>query len=131
MKTSTFQFTDPKIVQLKYNKNDDFDLKEKKVKLKNNFSVNTKDVSYEDMNAIVTLITEVGEESSDQPFYLSIEVSAKFHSNEKISDDEFDKYLNINAPALLLSYSRPIISLITAQAGFPAIHLPFVNFTED
>ncbi|MCD7996351.1 MAG: protein-export chaperone SecB [Clostridiales bacterium] len=131
MRTSTFQFTNPKIVQLKYSINDDFDSKEEKVQLNNNFSVSIKDTSYEDMHATVSLKTEIGEESTNQPFYLLIEISAKFYSTEKLSSEEFDKYLNINAPALLLSYSRPMVSLITTQAGLSTLNLPFVNFTVD
>lgn len=35
--------------------------------------------------------------------------------------------LNVNAPALLLSYMRPIVANITSSSIFPAYHLPFVN----
>lgn len=131
MKVSTFQFSNPKIIQLKYCENDNFNVKEKKIQISNSFSVKIKNVSYEDMKAVVSLKTEVGEESTNQPFYLSIEVSAMFHSTAKMTSEEFDKCLNINAPALLLSYSRPMVSLITSQAGLAALNLPFVNFTVD
>ena len=41
---------------------------------------------------------------------------------------DFDKLSKVNAPALLLSYARPIISSVTNQAGMKPLNLPFVNF---
>lgn len=38
--------------------------------------------------------------------------------------------LKCNAPALLLSYMRPIVANITNVSKFPVYNLPFVNFQE-
>ena len=48
-----------------------------------------------------------------------------------INDDELvDKFLNFNAPALLLSNIRSIITQLTAFSGFPALILPLYDFTK-
>lgn len=131
MKASTFQFSNPVIDRLELKKNDTFCQENHKIKMNNSFSVDIRNLSYDDMNATVCLKTEIGGLTSDQPFYLQIEVSAKFNSSQKISEEEFDKLLHVNAPALLLSYSRPMVSLITSQSGLSSLNLPFINFTVD
>lgn len=55
-------------------------------------------------------------------------IGAVFKLDVKIPGIDFDNLLQINAPTLLLSYARPIISSITAQAGMKPLNLPFFNF---
>lgn len=55
---------------------------------------------------------------------------AKFKTEQKTSPEFFAKLLNANAPALLMSYARPIIAVVTARAGFPSFNIPFINFME-
>ena len=38
--------------------------------------------------------------------------------------------LNVNAPALLLGYMRPIVSSITNSSALPVYNIPFINFKE-
>lgn len=39
--------------------------------------------------------------------------------------------MNVNAPALLYSYIRPVIAEMTGNSMFPRYNLPFMNFTND
>ena len=41
-----------------------------------------------------------------------------------------ENLLNINAPAVLLSYIRGLISQITAFSGYPALIIPLINFAK-
>lgn len=128
MKTSKFQFSNPKVIKLFFQPNEDYKpIKKNKLTTKSEISKHI----IEDNKAIVILSLEIGEDIKEQPFYISIDMSAVFTYNGDASDIEFDKLLSINAPAMLLSYTRPIISLITSQAGFPALNVPFVNFTDE
>lgn len=80
--------------------------------------------------AIVELEVEVGEKSNLFPFYLCLNIGSNFKLDEDIDGTNFDNLLNINAPTLLLSYARPIISSVTTQAGMKPLNLPFFNFTK-
>lgn len=57
-------------------------------------------------------------------------VGAHFKLEKEIEATDFDNLLQINAPAMLLSYARPIVSLITVQAGMKPLNFPFLNFTK-
>ena len=73
---------------------------------------------------------EIGEKSNMFPFFMCLIIGAKFKLDDEIEGTNFDNLLNINAPTLLLSYARPIISTVTAQAGMKPLNLPFFNFTK-
>lgn len=64
------------------------------------------------------------------PFVLNIEMQANFKWIDEFSKSEVSTLLNQNAPALLLSYMRPIISEITSY-GFNSFMLPFIDFSKN
>lgn len=83
----------------------------------------------EDKNeAIVELTITVGNDDNLNPFYIKAIESAKFKWSDSTKINE-DKLLEQNAPALLIGYLRPIISIITASFPFSAYNLPFIDFT--
>ena len=64
-------------------------------------------------------------------FRASLIHAALFRWNpEKVDAEHSEKLLKQNAPALLLSYLRPTISLITSASPYAAYDIPFMNFTE-
>ena len=125
MKESFFQFRDPQLVNLEFVINEGFN-----EELFTGFSIESEihnGIIEKDKEALVTLRLKIGDKSDKYPFYILVTMSGDFMCDKK---EFFEKLLQTNAPALLLSYARPIISLITAQAGFPSFNLPFMNFTE-
>lgn len=129
MKKSGFQFTDPRIQDLEFHINENFD--ENKFK---GFQVDSEvsnAIIEEDKKAFVRLKLSIGEKGETTPFVCTVVMVAKFEVDEVIAPDFFEDLLSVNAPALLMSYARPIIALITDQGGFPSFHLPFMNFTEE
>lgn len=129
MKKSGFQFTDPRIQDLEFHINENFD--ETKF---DGFQVDSEvsnAIIEEDKKAFVRLKLSIGELGETTPFVCTVVMVAKFEVDEVIAPDFFEDLLSVNAPALLMSYARPIIALITDQGGFPSFHLPFVNFTEE
>lgn len=126
MKESAFQFSDPKLRSLRFNVNENF-LKEAYdgFVFTNNVS---KAILEENKEAIVGLELKVGEDNEKYPFCIELEIYAKFKCDDETM---FNKLIDTNAPAMLLSYARPIISLVTLQSGYPAFNLPFMNFTID
>ncbi len=77
--------------------------------------------------AQVTLTVIVGEQSERLPFYIKVVYAAHFKWDESITDP--DKYLSMNAPALLYGYARTVISDIIAKSNFPRLDLPFLDFS--
>lgn len=130
MKESFFQFSNPQLINIEFSGNENFD-----EELFEGFSVdnnvNIAILDEEETNeAQVSLSVIIGEKSEKFPFYLSITMSAEFVC-DKDKSEMFQRLLESNAPALLLSYARPIVSLITAQSGFPTLNLPFMNFADN
>lgn len=127
-KKSYFQFEDPRIVRLEFHINEEFDRdKFEGFEIENEVS---NAVIEEGKKALVKLCISIGNEKEKVPFSVVIEMVGEFRMEEAVSEEVFQTCLDVNAPSLLMSYARPIVTLVTAQAGFPAFHLPFVNFTE-
>ena len=129
MKESFFQFSNPELVDIKFTKNEDFS-----EQLFGGFNLDndiTISILDEELNneAMVSLTINIGEPSAQFPFCLSITMSANFRC-DKSQTDKFKQLLETNAPALLLSYARPIVSIITSQSGFPTLNIPFMNFQD-
>lgn len=128
-KKSYFQFGDPRIVRLEFHINEEFDREKfEGFEIENEVS---NAVIEEGKEALVKLGIRIGNEEETVPFSIVIEMVGKFRMEEVVSEEIFRTCLDVNAPSLLMSYARPIVTLVTAQAGFPAFNLPFVNFTEE
>lgn len=128
-KKSYFQFEDPRIVRLEFHINEEFDREKfEGFEIENEVS---NAVIEEGKEALVKLGIRIGNEEETVPFSIEIEMVGKFRMEEVVSEEIFRTCLDVNAPSLLMSYARPIVTLVTAQAGFPAFNLPFVNFTEE
>lgn len=121
-----FQFKDPVLLKLDYKENQNFDYEKfNEMKLDFEISVNKS----KNNQAFVTLSLVIGEDANN-PFYLSISMGSEFSWEDEKEDDLISELLNINAPALLTGYMRPIISLITSSSRFPTFNLPFLDFTQ-
>lgn len=128
---SAFQFTNPVLLGLEFYVNEDFKgEKDKEVQITMGISVNVsrKDDSNE---AVVKLDAVIGEKSINVPFWVKATEEANFRWNEEIEDNMIERLLNQNAPSLLLSYLRPIISQVTSSSKFGAYNIPFINFTKN
>ena len=126
MKESFFQFSDPQLVDISFHINENFDQD-----LFEGFSIEShvhRSNLKNNKEALVNLELKIGDETEHYPFNITIVMSGHFICNK---ENFMDKLIETNAPALLLSYARPIVSLITSQAGYPAFNLPFMNFTEE
>lgn len=125
MEKSNFQFKRPVIKRLLFSINNNFD-KEKY----NGIEVEgytTIKRSNDEKNAIVNFELKIGDESKEVPFFIDLEMSARFMWNDDLSKDKQEKLLSVNAPSLIVSYMRPIISNITSNSQFPSFDLPFID----
>ncbi len=128
MEQSNFQFDNPHLVELSFIENNEFQSNENELAMKNSFRVQIKRSSIANC-AVVALAVEISFEDGKGPFQLKIRLESNFKW-KKMEEDILEKMLKCNAPALLLSYMRPIISNITSASKFPTYNLPFVNFSE-
>lgn len=125
---SNFKFSNPKLTRLIFQINNDYVENEDFVsEIDTSISHDINKIS--ENEAIVELNIEIGESSNQSPFFVNLLIGAKFKLDAAIEGTTFDKLLEINAPTLLLSYARPIISSVSNHAGMKPINLPFINFT--
>lgn len=126
---SIFQFSNPSLLKLDFRINDDFDSdtgKKVKLNLRVETRVNRKENSEE---AFVVLCLTVGGKTDELPFYIYAEEAAKFRWSKGGYDEEaIKRLLEQNAPALLLSYLRPIVASVTRFSPYNAYDIPFINF---
>lgn len=126
---SIFQFTNPSLIRFEFVINEGFCNNEnKEVSIKINMSVSVERTKGSNQ-ANVSLKVELGERGDITPYYITAIESANFKWNESLTEEKVNKLLNQNAPSLLLSYVRPIISQITGASPFEAFNIPFMNFT--
>ena len=86
--------------------------------------------------AVVSVTVSLNQRPSDKgrknvPFIAEVEMQSVFTWNKQLREDEIKRFLNQNVTALLVSYIRPIISVLTASSPLPAYNLPFLNTTTE
>lgn len=128
MKPSKFQFLNPYLKEVHFVVNQNFDPTTEEVDMKNSFDIQVKKSENEN-RANVELGLETNVDNENAPFILKIKIASDFKW-EDLDDKAVDSMLELNAPALLLGYMRPIVANITNSSNFPAYNLPFVNFKE-
>ena len=129
MRNSSFQFIAPMLSQLEFSLNNDYD-KEEQSYYKNEFQIGFTR-NEDEREAIVELRITIGssEGSKNQPYTIRLVIGSVFRWNEEFPDGRIEQLLTVNAPALLVSYARPIIVNITNSSGRNAYNIPFVDFT--
>ncbi|MGL5459891.1 MAG: protein-export chaperone SecB [Cetobacterium sp.] len=127
MKNSFFQLKEQSIQNIEFIKNENY--KEKEILLE--YYSETEVIYTASNEAIVVLDFSVfdKENISKHPFYINVKIKGNFVWNEsKDNNDIIETLLNQNAPAILLSYVRSMISQITAFSGYPTLIVPLMNF---
>ena len=128
MKPSSFQFVNPYLIELTFNSNKNFEIVEDGVEIKNTANVNV--CKCENGNcANVELDFKISTGDDSGPFIITAKVASDFTWDESIDNETVDKLLNLNAPALLLGFLRPIIANVTNVSKFPVYNIPFINLT--
>lgn len=130
MKSSKFQFLNPYLVEVYFVVNPNFasGVDNVEIEMQNAFNIQIKRSKNEN-RANVELTLETNTENEKAPFKLRIKVASDFKW-EDLDEKTVESMLNLNAPALLLGYMRPIVANITNSSNFPAYNLPFINFKE-
>ncbi len=132
---SSFQLVGkPRISKMLFEANKEFIFKgEVQLETNNNIHI-IKNSDEQKNNSIVILNVGIftSKSLSDVPFKMDFEIEGHFIWDDKLAEDTFrlDSLLKQNAPAILYSYLRPLITLITVEANMPPLIIPLMNFYE-
>lgn len=127
MNKSKFQFSNPELEKVEFFVNEEFTQEEcDGIAMQSNTEIR----GINNSEAYVTLTLKVGDVDARQPFNITVKMRAKFFWDESLDGEKAKKLLNINAPAVLLSYIRPIVYSMTGSSKYPALSIPFIDFTQ-
>lgn len=126
---SSFQFTNPSMVSMVFEENTGFKIK-KGQEIEIQTELNIENTKLSEDEAIVEIKIKLGKKGEGAPFFLETVFMASFKWERNMEANRVEVLLSQNAPALLLSYARPIVSMITNASHYPAYNIPFVNFTK-
>lgn len=125
MKKSKFQFSNPNLIKLVFEINPNFNEKLfESLKLESQ----TKIIKTQGQNkANVEMSLDIGGMKKEYPFVIKIIMASDFMWENELEEVLADKLLKANAPSLILSYMRPIISNITNNSKYSVFNLPFLD----
>ena len=130
MEQSGFKFSNPIVSKINYVVHPSFQLTENNKRIKNTFETHISR-DKEDCKAIVELNIKIGDmDQANAPFFVDLSIQASFKWEDIYTEDTVQSLLSINAPALLLTYARPMVATITSLSPYPSYNIPFYNFTK-
>ena len=128
MNRSKFQFSNPELEKIEFLVNQNFnEEKYNGIAMQSNVEVQMLDGD----EAVVKLTLSIGNSTDSQPFSICVKMGASFTWDKSVEIEKAKQLLNINAPAVLLSYIRPIVSSMTNSSKYPTLNIPFIDFTKD
>lgn len=134
LKPSNFQLIDkPRVSKSIFQLNKDFDFTGE-VSLEISKDINIIKGHDKEMCSLVILNLKFFETSDlkDVPFKLKMEIEGMFGWDDELEENpsQLEILLKQNAPAILYSYLRPIITSISIEANLPPLVIPLMNFRE-
>lgn len=129
MEKSKFKFKTPELKSVSFLESPDFSEQEYDGML---FEGKTEIARVKDKNlAKVTLKVKIGDVGNAYPFLINVEMTSLFAWDNDVDEKLIDELLRVNAPSLILSYIRPLVSIITGNSRFSAFNIPFMNMGDN
>lgn len=126
------QFEDPTVLKFDFQVNDNFDFDE---------TVDDTDISTlvempseleidftDDIPVYLTVF--INYESNNAPYKITARILSLFRVSDILPHDEALQVLQNEGASILLSYLRPIMSMMTSASGFPAMTVPMLDFSD-
>lgn len=136
MKEAIFQLIGkPKINKFLYETNKNFEFSEAELPIEVNNDIQVMRGS-DDHKQEAVVILNIGiftmKDFESVPFKINAEIEGYFKWDEELENNNpiLESMLKENAPAILYSYVRPIITLITVEANMPPLIIPLLNFKD-
>ncbi|MGB5822458.1 MAG: protein-export chaperone SecB [Proteocatella sp.] len=136
MKPSNFNILNkPLITNINYETNYDYfiDNPDGEISIAIDNNIEIQNVENENIaKVILSLYIFQNLKIEDVPFKLSVCIEGIFSWEDELNGQagNLKSLLNQNAPAILYSYLRPLITIITNESGMPALVIPLMNFTK-
>ncbi len=130
MKKSEFQLLEQRLLYTEYKLSPSTKEETKGIKLeiKTTTHVNIEDET--NREASVILVLNIFEDDMEKyPFYIQVAIEGLFSWGEEI--ENYNEFLRINAPAVLFSYIRSVVSNLTSYSDLPVLVLPLMDFSDN
>ena len=137
LKDSNFQIVGlPVITELNFQLNKEYEFNEGDtitLDMANNIEVlRRNDTDSKEARVTLELLLFLDSDFKDVPFNLKLSAEGHFVWDESLHEnhDQLDILLNQNAPAIIYSYLRPVVTSTTLNAGLPPLVIPLINFVK-
>lgn len=128
MDKSNFQLDRQRIISTDFTLNKDFLKKNNNLNIELEGKTEVKILSENTAIVIFSLSVFNNKPLEEVPFQIKVASEGTFSWNLSMDKKKLYNFLNINAPSILLSYIRSVVSMITSYAGLPNIMIPLINF---
>lgn len=128
MKESFFKLKNQFTEDILFKKNNNFINKESSVNVDFFSDINIEYINNTSAEVLLKFKVFSEEQFDNSPFFLMISQKGVFEWTNDTPRNTVEQLLNTNAPAVLLSYIRSLISQITAFSGYPTLIVPLINF---
>lgn len=122
----------PKLNNIQFETNNDYKFDDAiSLEINNNVNVNKDEHSHQ-AKVILHIGVFTSKEIKEVPFKIEMSIEGYFKWDEELQKNTslLEKLLKQNAPAILYSYLRPLITIITTEADMPPLVIPLMNFVE-
>lgn len=130
-KMSKFQFARPMLTKLEYGPGTG-DPSHRPIQIDLHFLRAMQQLS--ENSAVVELTLQINKTEDtvhkDAVYWMEVRYGAVFNWEEGCCEDEVNRFLRINAPALLLAYIRTTVAQVTAESPYGVYHVPFLDMTQ-
>jgi len=126
------QFEDPTVLKFEFQVNDNFDFEDTADDTDISTLVeipNEADIDFDD-DIPVYLSVFINYESDNAPYKITTKIMSLFKVSNLMSHEDALQILQTDSASILLSYLRPIISMMTAASGFEAMTVPMLDFSD-
>lgn len=123
-KESKLKFTNPVLETLVFKENEEYQPSDEGQSNSINMQLSISKI--DDDTRLEKLKVAINEASV--PYILEVQMSAKFLLKD-VAEEYKKSFLRINAPSLLFSYIRPLVTSITRDSKYETVTLPFFDFT--
>lgn len=127
MKQSDFQFNTPVLTKFEFNNSEKIHSKNIANDLAFAIRVSRSEINPE---AIVEVCLKINDDSGKFGFWIVAKIGASFKWEPSLTNDNINGLLTQNAPALLISYLRPIVAEITRCSPVGSVDIPFIDVSE-
>lgn len=129
MKESKFQLEHQRLIDVEYKLNDKFS-KKGALPLSVGMESTLSRISPNKALLNIKFFIFKDEPLESVPIKAVLTIEGLFTWASSFKEEEVVGLLEVNAPAVLMSYIRPIITQLTVFSGLPALILPLLDFTK-